>query len=1373
MLKKRSRSALHNLAGLRSIDSSRLIHRRQSRQFEQLETRQVLTGGLTLATLGAQTIQAGAPLQVAVNATDTGGNSVAYLVTSTNPAITATLRQSHEYLKLHVTHASSGAADPAFSGDLVIELFPDAAPNTVAQIVSLANQGFYNSVIFHRIVKGFVVQAGLGTAADAGIATPNMNNEITEKLRYSGSGVVGMARTGADDSNNSQFFITAANTSFLDYQYTIFGQLVSGDNIRALMDAVPVDANSNPLSAVTITASSIIDDPYDLSLSLSAPLNTIGSSTITVTANDGHGGVDAKTFIVNVSGNAPDPGPFLTPIAPPTALVNTPVTFQIPIDNQYGDTVTYYNQTGLSSSFGKSPTQSVVSTVQVNSSTGQVTVTPPTGFVGVTPLFLGVASSNSVNPSTRMVPLFVDPAAPISVSLLASSDTGSSNNDGLTSLNNADSSHKLQFLVNGVTAGDEVDILDGTTVIGTAVASSTSVTVTTNGSVSLADGAHHITAKQILKNVSYTVGNSTGTTDLASGSSTERLIDVDATAPIFSSSPPLTIQAGQPYPYTALASDNAGGALVYSLAAGPSGVSVNGSTGVVTWTPSQAQFGRQSVQILATDAAGNAAVQSFTVNVLVPPVLPAIANQLIGPGNLLNFTAQANDANPADTFTYSLGSGAPSGASIDAHTGVFSWRPTTAQASQNYVIAVNVVDSFNQTTSGNVQVQVTANIAPQLDAIANQTVFALTELDFTARATDANPVDTFTYSLSSGAPSGASLDPTTGQFRWTPTFAQADADYTLTVKVVDAAGLSATTDVQIHVNAPVSPVLNAINPLTVYFGSTASFTAVANDTNAHDSFTYSLGSGVPAGVAIDPSTGVFTWKPTAGQTPGDYEITVTATNAASLTDSTTAVVHVLAAVNPTLAVINAQTISAGRVATFTAQAADVNPQDTFTYSLGSGAPAGATIDASTGIFHWTPTAAQALQSYDIQVVATEAGGLTATQTATIKVLPPAPSLASVAQQKITAGDSLSLSLTATDATPSETFTYSLASGSPAGANINAATGAFSWATSKSQLAGSYPITVVVTDAAGLQARTTFSVAVSSPVDLSLTVGASELGIGNTLVVIASPDAVGLPTVSNGFSITGNSVAAISGSTFFAAPLGVQSVDVHGDWMPDQVVTKKAANKNGDDQNNSDPTSDKTNDGASGEGENAQTTDNATANGKTGAKKANRGKSNNSTGADNGKRSLDRSQGANSIQDTRGSSAYNVDAIDWSFELIAGGDELAGRATLASAADLISIGGAKTHSDEVRPAWMARAMMAKKIGISVSSSSIAEKRATVAIVKIPSKQMAVLAAKIVEPTVASLAIAAPAAAALFLPLLVTEAPQLNSRKGSRGLARFWR
>ena len=316
------------------------VRRPRHLRVENLEPRHLLTGGLTLQPLQNVTLQGGGPLEIPVNAADTGGNPVTYTVTSSNPAISASLPTGNQYLKLNVTHTSSGqAGDTSFSGTLIIELFSNLAPNTVAQIVSLVDQGFYNGVVFNRVASSggspFVIQAGEPTAADSSITVPTIDNEINENLRYTGVGVVGMARTSADDTNNSQFFITAGPKSFLDFKYTIFGQLVAGNNVRAEINAVPQD-NSNgtgdgtPLSPVTITSASIISDPYDVSLMVSAPLGTTGSSTMTVSADDGHGGTDSQSFTVTMNGDASDPGPFFKAITPPTTTVDNPVTFQLP-----------------------------------------------------------------------------------------------------------------------------------------------------------------------------------------------------------------------------------------------------------------------------------------------------------------------------------------------------------------------------------------------------------------------------------------------------------------------------------------------------------------------------------------------------------------------------------------------------------------------------------------------------------------------------------------------------------------------------------------------------------------------------------------------------------------------------------------------------------------------------------------------------------------------------------------------------------------------------------------------------------------------------------------------------------------------------------
>ena len=151
--------------------------------------------------------------------------------------------------------------------------------------------------------------------------------------------------------------------------------------------------------------------------------------------------------------------------------------------------------------------------------------------------------------------------------------------------------------------------------------------------------------------------------------------------------------------------------LNYSLLTKPSGMTVN-SQGVVSWTPTAAQNGSQSVRLQVTDVAGNSAVQSFSVVVGgLPPTLATIADQTATAGQLLQLTAQASDANPSDTFAYSLGTGSPQGAAINPTTGVFSWAPTAVQAGLTYPIQIVVLDSAGLTATQSFNVQVLTGFA--------------------------------------------------------------------------------------------------------------------------------------------------------------------------------------------------------------------------------------------------------------------------------------------------------------------------------------------------------------------------------------------------------------------------------------------------------------------------------------------------------------------------------------------------------------------------------------------------------------------------------------------------------------------------------------
>ena len=135
-------------------------------------------------------------------------------------------------------------------GTIVIDLFEDVAPNHVAQIVALAEEGAYDGVVFHRVIEGFMAQTGdvangrqggdLSMAGTGGSDLPDLAAEFSD--RSFARGVVGMARSASPDSANSQFFIMFADAPHLDGQYTVVGEVTEGLEV---LDAIKRGAGAN------------------------------------------------------------------------------------------------------------------------------------------------------------------------------------------------------------------------------------------------------------------------------------------------------------------------------------------------------------------------------------------------------------------------------------------------------------------------------------------------------------------------------------------------------------------------------------------------------------------------------------------------------------------------------------------------------------------------------------------------------------------------------------------------------------------------------------------------------------------------------------------------------------------------------------------------------------------------------------------------------------------------------------------------------------------------------------------------------------------------------------------------------------------------
>ncbi len=138
-------------------------------------------------------------------------------------------------------------------GDVVIRLRPDLAPDHVERITTLANQGFYDGVLFHRVIPGFMAQGGDPTGTGMGSSElPNLKAEFSREPHVRGT--CSMARAQNPDSANSQFFICFDDAHFLDGQYTVWGEVESGmEYVDALPNGEP-PANPGKIEKASVTA---------------------------------------------------------------------------------------------------------------------------------------------------------------------------------------------------------------------------------------------------------------------------------------------------------------------------------------------------------------------------------------------------------------------------------------------------------------------------------------------------------------------------------------------------------------------------------------------------------------------------------------------------------------------------------------------------------------------------------------------------------------------------------------------------------------------------------------------------------------------------------------------------------------------------------------------------------------------------------------------------------------------------------------------------------------------------------------------------------------------------------------------------------------
>jgi len=143
-------------------------------------------------------------------------------------------------------------------GEMVLKFFPDVAPGHVKNFCDLAQKGFYNGVIFHRVIKNFMIQGGCPEGTGRGGPGYMIKDEVNDKPHYKGA--LSMAKTAAPNTAGSQFFIMhGKHAAHLDHVHTVFGELVSGMDVLDKIANVPVGAGDRPTEPVKMESVTIED----------------------------------------------------------------------------------------------------------------------------------------------------------------------------------------------------------------------------------------------------------------------------------------------------------------------------------------------------------------------------------------------------------------------------------------------------------------------------------------------------------------------------------------------------------------------------------------------------------------------------------------------------------------------------------------------------------------------------------------------------------------------------------------------------------------------------------------------------------------------------------------------------------------------------------------------------------------------------------------------------------------------------------------------------------------------------------------------------------------------------------------------------------
>ncbi len=403
---------------------------RQRPLVELLECRQLLTAAL--APISNLTVPAQQGYQLALNGSGSTSSNQNFTVKSSNPDIQVSVAQG-KFWTVTVSHSPANSTDVTINHEtMTFQLFGDLVPQTTSRIETLTNDGYYTNGFPNKIPpvpagqyipritsvasSGFAaIQGGsssaTSTASSSGL-TP-IATEPVQQLAFTGAYQLAMANTGQPNSTDAQWFVTSSTVTqsiqqAFDYNYTIAGQLVSGQTTVSDLSKVAVTTNSGgensqPITPVVINAVSLSTSNPNGVVNINTSHATAGeTATITVTATDPTDHTTAtRTFTVTVGAYTGPTSPVINfaPLASPVSVgtgLNSPVTVQLAGKSGYPNSSTPGT---LTYQLVSQPTHGTIS--QFDASTGSLVYTPTTNTYGTDTFQYKVSATGpQTNPAT-------------------------------------------------------------------------------------------------------------------------------------------------------------------------------------------------------------------------------------------------------------------------------------------------------------------------------------------------------------------------------------------------------------------------------------------------------------------------------------------------------------------------------------------------------------------------------------------------------------------------------------------------------------------------------------------------------------------------------------------------------------------------------------------------------------------------------------------------------------------------------------------------------------------------------------------------------------------------------------------------------------